>query len=293
MQSQGKRQKLKETQHKRSYLLLSLIMIFSVLIGILIGVAGVFIFQNMNNQNTEISNNNPVSSSDMSIDISPPGNGFFIIDVNGNYVKLAEINDDSVLDYATLPTSQSTKPIIAVKGNELPIGNLKLFGYYAGIGVDLSFTQSGALINTVFKNSPAQAAGLQPGEVILSVDGESVKTTMPYTLGKRDLSGLMKEEIVIEVVSGTNTRTVRLPRTFRDTVSELMSVMNPISTFTIEPKDDYLLIHTNRELMPGIYRFEFQEDEIMGTSGIFFESTPTPTLRPIPLPSQKWVFVVQ
>lgn len=46
---------------------------------------------------------------------------------------------------------------------------------YVGIGVQYSLTNDCARIERVFVNSPAQAAGLQPGDIITMVDNDSVK----------------------------------------------------------------------------------------------------------------------
>ena len=45
---------------------------------------------------------------------------------------------------------------------------------YVGIGVEYSYVNDSALIVRVFKSSPAETAGLKPGDIITSVDGTSV-----------------------------------------------------------------------------------------------------------------------
>ncbi|MCR4633044.1 MAG: PDZ domain-containing protein [Erysipelotrichaceae bacterium] len=45
---------------------------------------------------------------------------------------------------------------------------------YVGIGVEYSYVNDAALIMRVFKSSPAEAAGLKAGDVIVSVEGTSV-----------------------------------------------------------------------------------------------------------------------
>jgi carboxyl-terminal processing protease len=45
-------------------------------------------------------------------------------------------------------------------------------GEYSGIGASLQAGDKGLVITGVFKGSPAAAAGLQPGDVIVAVDGE-------------------------------------------------------------------------------------------------------------------------
>ena len=222
----------------------------------------------------------------------PSEEGFFII-INGKFVKIPEFANDNEIDFALLPVTSERQPTFAIKGPNYPIGNLKLLAYVAGIGVDAEFTQTGAVINSVFENSPAQLANLQPGEVIVSVNGEKPKPPMIYQPGKKDLFGTMQDQITLVVMSGTNSRTVQLPRTYLGTVdNDILLVTNPSVKFTIEPKNDYVLLHVDRELQPGVYRFEFQTENVI-SGGVLFGPTPTPTLPPVPIPTQKWVFVIK
>jgi carboxyl-terminal processing protease len=48
-------------------------------------------------------------------------------------------------------------------------------GSYSGIGASLQKTKDGLVITGVFKGSPAKAAGLAPGDIILTVDGKDTK----------------------------------------------------------------------------------------------------------------------
>jgi len=48
-------------------------------------------------------------------------------------------------------------------------------GQYSGIGAALEKGKKGLVITTVFDGSPAKAAGLKPGDVIISVDGKPTK----------------------------------------------------------------------------------------------------------------------
>ncbi len=50
-------------------------------------------------------------------------------------------------------------------------------GSYSGIGASLQKTKEGLVISGVFKGSPAKAAGLAPGDTILTVDGKDTKGT--------------------------------------------------------------------------------------------------------------------
>lgn len=281
------------SRSSKSILLLSVISLFSCIIGMMIGSGGFWYYEQIKKPSESASSQpeSPSSLPQVESD-TPTEDGFFVI-VDGKFLKIPEFADESQIDLALLPATNKSQPTFAIRGANYPIGILKLSGYIAGIGIDAEFTQTGAAINSVFENSPAQIAGLQPGEVIVSVNGESPKSPMMYQPGGKDLFGAMQEQITLVVMSGTSSRTVQLPRTFLGTVNtDILSVTNPAVTFTLEPKGDYALLHVEKELKSGVYRFEFQP-EIVISSGIFLEPTPTPTVPPIPIPTQKWIFVVK
>ena len=205
--------------------------------------------------------------------------GIYILGNSDIYQKISAIDDDSILDLSTIPTASSRTPIFAIKGSNFSIDDLKLRGYYAGIGIDSEITfigtgQSGAKIIRIYENSPAAEAGLQPGEIILSIDGDPFKAIHlnygfpPY----RDLVDLInpnQNEITIEVLSGTTERLVTLPRSYRLS-GDNFKTNRAISSFTIEPNGDYVLLKVTWPLNPGIYRLEFEQNE-----------------------TQKWLFIVR
>ena len=278
----------------KSILLLLVISLLSCIIGTILGAGGFWYYEQIKKPSESVLSHpeSPSLLPQLGSD-TPDGEGFFIV-INGKFVKVPEFASDNQIDFALLPTTSEKQPTFAIKGANYPIGNLKLSGYIAGIGVDAEFTQTGAVINSVFENSPSQLANLQPGEVIVSVNGENPKPPMVYQPGKKDLFGEMQDQVTLIVMSGTNSRTVQLPRTYLGTVdSSILSVTNPSVIFTIEPKSDYVLLHVDIELKSGVYRFEFQTQDVIGGGGMLFEPTPTPTLPPIPVPTQKWVFVVK
>jgi hypothetical protein len=278
----------------KSILLLSVISLFSCIIGTMLGAGGLWYYEQIKKPSEYVlsQSESPSLLPQLESD-TPDGEGFYLVN-NGKFVKIPEFASDNQIDFALLPTTSEKQPTFAIKGPNYPIGNLKLSGYIAGIGIDAEFTQTGAVINSVFDNSPSQLANLQPGEVIVSVNGENPKSPMVYQPGKKDLFGEMQDQVTLIVMSGTNSRTVQLPRNYLGTVdSNILSVTNPSVKFTIEPKSDYILLHVDRELKSGVYRFEFQTQDDIGGVGILFEPIPTPTLPPIPMPTQKWVFVVK
>jgi carboxyl-terminal processing protease len=52
--------------------------------------------------------------------------------------------------------------------------NEAISGRFSGVGLSVSEAKGGLRVDRVFPHSPAQAAGIEPGEVIVSVDGRSI-----------------------------------------------------------------------------------------------------------------------
>jgi carboxyl-terminal processing protease len=47
-------------------------------------------------------------------------------------------------------------------------------GHFSGVGLTVSQVKQGLRVDSVFPHSPAQRAGIEPGDLIVSVDGESI-----------------------------------------------------------------------------------------------------------------------
>lgn len=270
---------------------------FACIAGFAVGILSTLVYQQRMGGNSNVVSQN-INQPEVGLPAlgnvsAPTEDGIFLYN-GGQLVKLTETLDGSQINFRSLASTNEAIPTFAIRGENYPLGMLKLKAYYAGIGVDLSYGQNGATINSVFPNSPAQNAGLQPGEVITGIDGTPVnkQPMLVYTPGKNDLFGLMKEKIVLQVLSGTSTRNVELAMSFRDTLVAGSYIYNENVKFTVEPKDRYILVHPDKKMQAGVYRFEFIDDTIY-SPGIMIGPTPTPTLPPIPLPPQKWIFVVR
>lgn len=205
--------------------------------------------------------------------------GIYIVGNSNTYEKISPVDDDNTLNIPTLPITANNSPMFAIKGNGFPIEDIELYAYYAGIGIDtelVSLGSSGKLaakIGQVYENSPASEAGLKIGEIIFGVNGEAFQAIQlnfgfpPY----RDLVGIFnpnQSEITINVLSGTTERVVILPRTYRLS-GDNFKTNSPISSITVEPSGDYVLLKTTWALESGIYRIEFKQNK-----------------------TQKWIFIV-
>ena len=72
---------------------------------------------------------------------------------------------------------------------------------YVGIGVEYSYVNDIALIKKVFKNSPAEKAGLQAGDIIKAVDHEAIDGMTTSDIKERVI-GEEGSDVVISVLRG-------------------------------------------------------------------------------------------
>jgi len=71
-------------------------------------------------------------------------------------------------------------------------------GEYSGIGASLQKSAKGVVITSVFPGSPAAAAGLKPGDTIVSVDGSSTKDAAIETIIAR-IKGKEGTQVRLEI----------------------------------------------------------------------------------------------
>ena len=88
-------------------------------------------------------------------------------------------------------------------------------GLYCGVGMLVSSDKQGRLVVLrVFKNSPAQAAGLLPGDVILSADGEAVsaETTEAMNMATARIKGEAGTYVTLSLLRREQTLELKIER---------------------------------------------------------------------------------
>ncbi len=99
-----------------------------------------------------------------------------------NYVEEAAIDQDEMLEgaiegmLATLGDEGHTRYLTA---EETELDRQSSRGVYQGVGIQVrEDAEEGLLVTRVFPESPAQEAGVLPGDIVVAVDGEDI-TDMP------------------------------------------------------------------------------------------------------------------
>ncbi len=75
--------------------------------------------------------------------------------------------------------------------------------HFEGIGAELGYRDGVVIIISPLEGSPAKAAGVQPGAVILKVDGEEVKRTETVFDVVKRIRGEKGTEVVLELMQGS------------------------------------------------------------------------------------------
>ena len=82
---------------------------------------------------------------------------------------------------------------------------------FSGVGIDVGPARRGLLVDQVFDQSPAARAGIRAGDVIVAVDGRSLRG-VPSGEATRLIKGSPGTDVKLTLVSGTARRTVTLMR---------------------------------------------------------------------------------
>ena len=142
---------------------------------------------------------------------------------NTNYLKEIEAAYNNILNSYVEKVDESELTNAAIKGMYSYLGdpytsyldedsttNLmdRLNGEYKGIGVEITSTESGTMVMTVFDGSPASKAGIMVGDIITKVGDTDVKNSTPSVV-----SNLIKSTngtTTIEVLRGGVYKTLEI-----------------------------------------------------------------------------------
>lgn len=140
-----------------------------------------------------------LKSDDKSFEISKQLNIFATLFREVNMFYVDEVNPGDLVSTGIKSMLRSLDPYtVYYPESEMEDVKLMTTGEYAGIGSIISKKGDKVIIREPYKNSPAAKAGLLPGDVILYIDGNSVKNK-----NTEDVSTMLKgqpgKEVAIKV----------------------------------------------------------------------------------------------
>jgi carboxyl-terminal processing protease len=145
--------------------------------------------------------------------------------------------------------------------------NEQIDGRFSGIGLEVTGVKRGLRVNRVFHGSPAQRAGIEVGEVIVSVDGDSI-AGQSSEVSTAKIKGPEGTDVVVGVLSphSGRARDLRLTRA---------QVTLPITTSRVRTvnghKLGYVRLATFSDGAHGQLRRVVEKVERQGAEGIVLD----------------------
>jgi carboxyl-terminal processing protease len=124
--------------------------------------------------------------------------------VHDRYVDRASINDERMMQgaiFGMLASLGDTGHTTYLTRDEVQRLESNLKGELKGIGALISLRKQGPTIRQTMPNSPARAAGLKPGDVLLQVDGKDVHGLSLEQLVQH-IAGPVDSEVRLKILRG-------------------------------------------------------------------------------------------
>lgn len=137
--------------------------------------------------------------------------------LRGNYVDSDKVSEQDMLDGSIkgFVDAFDDPATLYLDAEETAAYNDSRSGnYFSGIGAELGYKDGQIVVIAPIKGSPALAAGIKSGDVILAVDGEDITSDMTIYDVVLDIRGEEGTEVVLTVFSNgdSETRDVSITR---------------------------------------------------------------------------------
>jgi carboxyl-terminal processing protease len=145
--------------------------------------------------------------------------------------------------------------------------NEEISGHFTGIGLEVIEVKKGLQAAHVFKGSPAERAGIEAGEVIVSVDGSSI-AGLNSEAATEKIKGPEGTEVTLGVLEPKSGKVRRL-RVTREQIAL------PVATGTVKTVDDrklgYVRYATFSEGSAGLLRKQVEKVREKGAEGVVLD----------------------
>jgi carboxyl-terminal processing protease len=145
--------------------------------------------------------------------------------------------------------------------------NEDISGKFSGIGLTVSQVKQGLRVDTVFPHSPAKEAGIEPGDLIVSVEGESIAGQSSEVTTEK-IKGPEGSEVTIGVRGSTGGKP-------RELTIERAQIALPVVTHEVKEvnghKLGYVRLITFSEGAHALLREAVEKVEKQGAEGIVLD----------------------
>lgn len=186
-----------------------------------------------------------------------------------NMYYVDEINPAELTEKAIKNTLSSLDPYTNFY-NEQDVENAKIAreGEYGGVGVNVFYTKEGIHIREIYKGFSADKAGLKPGDIIISVDNQSLKN-MNSAQQSEFLKGVPGSKISV----GMN----RQGKIFKKELSREKVIMDAVPfSEMIDAETGYIVLTQFNEKASSEVKKAFKELQKKGMKKLVFDLRSNP-----------------
>ncbi len=189
-----------------------------------------------------------------------------IRDVRDNYLE--NLTDAQILEAMTIgfPSGLMNPYTYYMSSEEYTANREAMSGEYVGIGCTVTLTEDiGVVIIDVISGSPAEQAGLAPGDVIISVDGSDVRNAETSSDVAAKVKGPEGTTVAIEVYRPSTDKTLTL------TIERKTIQSHNVISKMLDGKTGYVMVKSFAEGVPADFIAAMDSLQEQGAENIVFD----------------------
>jgi carboxyl-terminal processing protease len=189
-----------------------------------------------------------------------------IQEVKDNYLE--ELTDAQILEAMTIgfPSGLDNPYTYYMSAKDYTSNLEAMSGEYVGIGCTVTMMEDlGVVVVEVITGGPAEAAGLLPGDVLVSVDGESIDTAESSSDVAARVKGLEGTTVKIEIYRPSTEKTLTLSIVRRTIQS------HNVSHRMLDATTGYVMVKSFAEGVPEDFIAAMDDLQAQGATNIVFD----------------------
>jgi len=189
-----------------------------------------------------------------------------IKELKDNYLE--ELSDAQILEAMSsgLPSGLNNPYTYYMSADDYSANKEAMSGKYVGIGCTVKQTEGvGTEIVEVIQGGPAQIAGLLQGDVLVTIDGESVQTVTDTNAIAAKVKGVEGSSVVIEIYRPSTKENLKFSIVRRTIQSKNVTYK------MLDPQTGYVLVKTFAEGVPKDFTAAMDELQKQGAKNVVFD----------------------